>query len=85
MEILFLCLLLFIGILTVKVFVWIIKTGLFLIILPIKITLVVAVGILLLFIVPMAFFSALAGAAISALPVILLFIGLVFLIKHALS
>ena len=85
MEILFLCLLLCIGILTVKIFVWIIKTGLFLIIFPLKIILVIALGIVIFLIVPLAILSAITGAAISAMPVVLLFIGLILLLKYALS
>jgi hypothetical protein len=84
-EILFLCLLLFIGILIVKAFVWIIKAGLILLILPIKIIFAIAVGLFIILIVPATILSALTGAAFSVLPVILLLIGLVLLIKHALT
>jgi hypothetical protein len=84
-EILFLCLLLFIGILIVKAFVWIIKTGLFIIIFPIKIILVVTLVIFIFLIAPMAFLSVITSAAVSAMPVLLLIIGLILLIKHALS
>jgi len=84
MDILFLCLAILIGIMVLKLFVWLVKAGVFLIILPIKIILAIILWTVLLVLMPFAIIPAIVSVLISLLPIILIVAGTIFLIKYAL-
>ncbi|MEJ2633752.1 MAG: hypothetical protein P8184_00485 [Calditrichia bacterium] len=82
MEVL-LAILIVIGLLVgLKIFVWFLKAGIFMIVLPIKIILGAVLGSVFLLLLPLLFLPALVGLLLPLIPILLLALGVVFVVKY---
>jgi hypothetical protein len=82
MEILAGIVLILLGIVAIKVILWVFKAGFFLITIPIKIIFGVVFGVIFFLLIPVIIFPAVLSFA-ALLPVILIVAGIVLLIKLA--
>ncbi|MEJ2049131.1 MAG: hypothetical protein P8Y60_04675 [Calditrichota bacterium] len=82
MEILAGIVLILLGLVAIKVILWVFKAGFFLITLPIKIIFGVVFGVIFFLLIPVIIFPAVISIA-ALLPVILIVVGIALLIKYA--
>jgi hypothetical protein len=84
MEILFLLLIIAVGIVTVKLIFWLLKAGIFLLVLPAKIMIGLVLFLTLVILIPSVILPAVLAVVIPLLPIILVLFGAALLVKYAL-
>lgn len=83
MEPISILLIVIIGFALIKILTWLIKTGICLVLLPIKIFFLIILSGLVLFVLPFTIIPAILSVFVAILPIILIVFGIVFLIKCA--